>query len=187
MASMGLPVGLNFGLALAQRFGGVRIDPYGGYNFIVEIEGLLVGGFTSVSGLEGEIQTDTYAEGGVNGHVRHFPRSTTYPNLVLSHGLTDISTLWNWYYNVSRGVIERRNGTIMLLNRRSLPVMYWNFRNAMPVKWIGPTFDAGSNEVAVETIELVHEGLVKPLLGQVAGLGLAGAKLAGGDAAAEVG
>lgn len=180
MASTGFPIGYSFALGLANRLGGRRLDPYRGYNFAIEIEGLLVGGFSHVSGLEAEVETDTWAEGGVNSHVHHFPRATRYPNLVLSHGLTDISTLWNWYHNVSRGVVERRNGTIMLLDRRGLPAMYWNFRNAFPVKWKGPELDAGSSEVAVETIELVHEGLVKPMLGQVAGAGLAAAKLATG-------
>jgi phage tail-like protein len=179
MASSGFPIGYSFGLGLANRLGGARMDPYRGYNFAVEIEGLLVGGFSRVSGLEARIEVDTYAEGGVNDHVRAFPRATKFPNLVLSHGLTDISTLWNWYFDVSRGIIDRRNGTIMLLDRRGLPAMYWNFRNALPVRWKGPSFDAGSDKVAVETIELVHEGLVKPLLGQVAGAALGAAKLAG--------
>lgn len=179
MASTGFPIGYNFALALANRLGGARLDPYHGYNFAIEIEGLLVGGFSHVTGLAAEVEVDSYREGGVNDHVHRFPRTTQYPNLVLSHGLTDLSTMWNWHYNVTRGVVERRNGTIMLLDGRGLPAMYWNFRNAFPVKWSGPEFDAGSNEVAVESIELVHDGLVKPLLGQVAGVGLGVAKLAG--------
>jgi phage tail-like protein len=179
MVSSGFPVGYSFALGLANRLGGARMDPYRGYNFAVEIEGLLVGGFTEVSGLEAKIRVDTWAEGGVNDHVHTFARATRWPNLVLSHGLTDVSTLWNWCYDVSRGVIQRRNGTIMLLDRRGMPAMYWNFRNAFPVRWEGPTFDASSSEVAVERIELVHEGLVKPLLSQVAGGALGAAKLAG--------
>ena len=179
MSSSGFPIGYNFAFMLGNHFGNVRLDPYQRFNFVVEIEGLLVGGFSQVSGLEGEIEVDTHAEGGVNDFAHAFPRRTSYSNLVLSHGLTDIGTLWNWYYNVTQGIIERKNGTIMLLNRHQYPVMYWNFRNALPVKWSGPEFDASSSDAAVESIELVHQGLVKPLLSQVAGLGLGAAQMAG--------
>ncbi len=179
MSFGGIPVGLSFASLLGSRFGNVRLDPYQSFNFVVEIEGLLVGGFTQVSGLEGEVEVDTHEEGGVNDFVHSFPRRTSYSNLVLSHGLTDISTLWNWYYNVTQGIVERKNGTIMLLDRQQYPVMYWNFRNAFPVKWSGPEFDAGSNDAAVESIELVHEGLVKPEFGQLAALGRGVAQLAG--------
>ncbi|MEZ4660552.1 MAG: phage tail protein [Caldilineaceae bacterium] len=179
MSSSGLPIGYSFATLLANRFGQRRLDPYQSFNFVVEIEGLLVGGFTQVGGLEGEVGVDTHEEGGVNDFVHSFPGRASYSNLILTHGLTDISTLWNWYYNVTQGIVERKNGTIMLLDRQQYPVMYWNFRNAFPVKWTGPTFDASSSDAAVESIELVHEGLVKPLLGQLGSLGRGVAQLAG--------
>jgi phage tail-like protein len=149
------------------------------FNFAVEIEGLLVGGFTEVSGLDSEIEMEEYREGGVNTFVHHLPRQTVPAHLAFKKGLTDISSLWNWYHNTSQGIIERKNGTIMLLDRKQIPVMWWNFRNALPVKWSGPEFDASSEQVAFEAIELVHEGLTKPLLGQAAGLLRAGLHMAG--------
>ncbi len=140
--------------------------PYQTFNFAVEIEGLLVGGFSAVSGLDSEVEVEEYREGGVNGFVHKLPVRTSYPNLVLSHGLTSVDTLWNWYYNTTLGAIQRRNGTIMLLDSRQFPVMWWNFRNALPVRWAGPDFTATSDEVAIESLELAHEGLTRPLLGQ---------------------
>jgi phage tail-like protein len=140
--------------------------PYQTFNFAVEIEGLLVGGFSAVSGLDSQVEVEEYREGGVNGFVHQLPVRTSYSNLVLSHGLTSVDTLWNWYYNTTQGMIQRRNGTIMLLDTRQLPVMWWNFRNALPVRWSGPTFTATSDEVAVESLELAHQGLTRPLLGQ---------------------
>lgn len=141
----------------------LRDDPYMAFNFVVEIEGLLVGGFSEVSGLESEIAVEDYQEGGLNNYVHKLPGPAKYPNLVLIHGLTDIDSLWNWYHEVSRGIIQRKNGTIMLLNRRRAPAMWWNFRQAYPVKWVGPKFNASSaTEVAVEQVELVHQGLSKP-------------------------
>ena len=155
------------------------MTPYQTFNFAVEIEGLLVGGFSEVSGLEGTVEVEEYREGGVNGFVHKLPVRTTHANLVLSRGLTSVSTLWNWYYNTTLGSIQRRNGTIMLLDARQLPVMWWNFRHALPVRWTGPAFTATSDEVAVESLELAHEGLIRPLLGQAVALTGDLARLAG--------
>lgn len=181
MMSTGVPLGLSWlPAAVGNWVPGVRpLEPFTTFNFAVEIEGLLVGGFSEVSGLESEVRTEEYWEGGVNGYVHKLPGATTYSNLQLKHGLTAISTLWNWYYNTTRGAVQRKNGTIMLLNPRQIPVMWWNFRNALPVRWSGPTFDAASDAVGVEAIELVHEGLSKPLLGQVAALAQGGVQMAG--------
>jgi phage tail-like protein len=156
------------------------MPPHPTFNFAVEIEGLLVGGFTEVSGLESDIEVEEYREGGVNGFVHRLPGRTSYSNLVLTHGLTGISTLWDWYYGTTQGVIRRKNGTIMLLNPQQIPVMWWNFRNGLPVRWTGPTFNAASDEVGVEALELVHEGLTKPLLGQAAALAHGVAGMVGG-------
>ncbi|HUL12171.1 MAG TPA: phage tail protein [Methylococcaceae bacterium] len=181
MSASGIPLGLSWAPAAVSNWvPGVRaLDPYIAFNFAIEIEGLLVGGFTEVSGLESEIEMEEYQEGGVNNYVHHLPRQTKPAHLVFKKGLTDISTLWNWYDNTSQGIIQRKNGTIMLLDRKQIPVMWWNFRNALPVKWTGPDFDSGSDQVAFESIELVHEGLTKPLLGQAAALLRGGLHMAG--------
>lgn len=145
----------------------VRLDPYMAYNFVVELGGLIVGGFTEVSGLSSEVKLESYQEGGVNGYVHQFLSHVEYPNLVLSRGITDLDMLWNWYWLTTQGRPLLINGTIMLLDNQRLPVMWWNFKDAYPVKWEGPQFDANSGEqIGVERIELVHRGLVKPVLSQ---------------------
>ena len=157
-------LGLNAAFAAGTNMLGVRSDPYMAYNFVVEIEGLITGGFTEVTGLESEIELESYQEGGMNGYIHQFPRRTRYPNLVLSHGLTDIDSLWRWYKAATAGNIQLKNGTIMLLNRQQIPMMWWNFKNAYPVKWVGPQFNASNTAaVAVERLELVHQGIDKPL------------------------
>jgi phage tail-like protein len=162
---------MSWGPAALSAWAGVPpLPPYLTFNFAVELEGLLVGGFTEVTGLESTIEVEEFREGGVNGYTRKLPGRTSYANLVLRHGLTGVGTLWEWYHHTTEGSIQRRNGTIMLLDVRQIPVMWWNFRNALPVRWIGPTFSATSDEVGVEALELAHEGLVKPLLGQAAAL-----------------
>lgn len=140
----------------------VRLDPYMGYNFLVEIGGILGGGFTTVSGLESQVELESYQEGGVNGFVHQFPGQVTYPNLILTHGVTDLDLMWDWYWLTTQGRPLLLSGTIMLLNNRRLPVMWWNFQGAYPVRWEGPSFDAGNaTQVAVEKIELVHRGITK--------------------------
>lgn len=171
---------LSTAFALTTNLTGIRLDPYMAFNFLVEIEGLLVGGFSDVSGLESSITVETYREGGLNGYEHKLPGPTTYQNLVLTHGLTDIGTLWNWYHNVTRGIIKRKNGTIMLLDRQHIPVMWWDFLGAYPVKWVGPQLHASdATGVAVEQIELVHQGLNKPVANQLVAGVRAGLQLGG--------
>jgi phage tail-like protein len=169
MRSTGIPLGLSWGPAALAWAGVPPLPPYLTFNFAIEIEGLLVGGFTEVNGLEGTIEVEEYREGGVNGYAHKLPGKSSYANLTLRHGLTGIGTLWDWYHHTTEGAIYRRNGTIMLLDPRQIPIMWWNFRNALPVRWTGPTFNATSGEVSVEELELAHEGLTKPLPSQALG------------------
>ena len=171
---------LSTAFSLATGLTGRRLDPYMAFNFVVEIEGLLVGGFTEVSGLDGEIEVTSYREGGLNRFEHKLAGPVISSNLMLAHGLTDIDTLWNWYDNVSKGIIRRKNGTILLLDRRQIPAVSWDFRNAYPVKWSGPQLNSGNaTEVAVERVELVHEGLRKSLAGKALAAVGAGLKLGG--------
>lgn len=156
-------LGLNAAFSAASNLLGIRLDPYMAFNFLVEIEGLLVGGFSEVTGLEIETEVENYREGGLNDYVHKLAGPTNYPsNLILKHGLIDIETLWSWHQDVTQGIIERKNGTIYLLDQQQLPAMWWDFREAYPVKWLGPQLRADANAVAIETVELVHRGIVKP-------------------------
>lgn len=141
------------------------------YNFAVEVEGLVVGGFSEVSGLESTIEVEDVREGGVNGYVHRIAGPAGYGNLTLSRGLATTTSLWAWYTACAQGHVQRKNGTVILLDTAHVPVMWWNFRNALPVRWTGPSFSATSDQVGVEAIELAHEGLSTPVLGQGAGGG----------------
>lgn len=159
-----IPLGVNAAFALS----GVRLDPYLGYNFLVEVDGLLVGGFREVRGLEASVEIKEYAEGGENGYLHKLPGETRYPNLTLSRGLTDLDTLWVWFNDVASGIIVRRNLSILLLDQQRIPAMWWDVRDALPVKWSGPQLNAaGGSEVATESIELVHRGITKPTASRV--------------------
>ena len=157
----------------------VRLDPYLPYNFLVELGGLIVGGFSEVTGLSSEVQLESYQEGGVNGYAHEFLGAVKYPHLVLSRGITDLDILWDWYSLTTQGRPLLLNGTIMLLDNQRLPVMWWNFTDAYPVKWEGPQFNANNtDQVGIETIELVHRGLIKPLASQALSATRAGTAIA---------
>lgn len=174
----GMPsLGLNAAFSLATNLLGERADPYQSFNFLVEIEGILAGGFSECTGLQVETEIERRREGGLNDYEHCFIGATKYPPLMLKHGLTQIPGLWNWHQSVVQGInhpsgFERHNGTIYLLDKKKIPVMWWNFKEAFPTKWTGPEFRAESNSVAFESVELVHRGLSKPTLGGlIAGIG----------------
>lgn len=170
-------IGLNAAFAALAGALGVRADPYEAFNFLVEIEGVLTGGFSECSGLQIETETFDYREGGLNDYVHRFAGPTKYPSLILRHGLTQIDGLWNWHQDVIQGKISRKNGTIYLLDRMRIPVIYWNFNDAFPVKYTGPDFRADTASVAFEAVELSHRGLSRPSMGGL--LGAAGSAIAG--------
>jgi phage tail-like protein len=165
-------LGLNAAFSLVTNLLGVRLDPYQVFNFMVEIEGILAGGFSECSGLAVETEYLDYREGGVNEYVHRLPGPTKYPPLVLKHGLTQIDGLWTWHQEVVHGNVQRRNGTIYLLDQQRIPVMWWDFKEAYPVKYTGPDFRADSGAVAFESVELAHRGLSRPTIGDLfAGVG----------------
>jgi phage tail-like protein len=136
-----------------------RHDPYSGFRFLVEVEGLLVGGFTEVTGLQAEIDVEEYREGGDNDRVRSLPKSTKYPRLVLKRGVTDADILWKWQTRIREGRIERHTVHIILLDEDRSRKWDWRCIDAYPVKWSGPDLKADGGAIAVESLELVHEGI----------------------------
>ena len=140
---------------------GERVDPYLSFRFLVEIEGLVVGGFSEVSGLQAETQVEDYREGGVNDFIHRLPKETRYPNLTLKRGITDSDVLWKWHQDVINGKIARKSGYIILLDSEGNEKWRWNFIDAYPAKWVGPDLRADSNTVAFEAVELVHNGIKK--------------------------
>jgi phage tail-like protein len=144
---------------------GERVDPFRNYNFIVEIDGIAQAGFQEVSGgLSSEIDVTEYREGGFSpaehgSTVRKLPGMTKYSNITLKWGLTDSRELYDWHRDVVKGKIERKNGSIVLLDTEGNEAVRWNFANGWPSKWTGSDFNAKSSDVAIETLEIAHEGI----------------------------
>lgn len=135
-----------------------RNDPYKAFNFRVELEGIASAEFSEVTGLESETAVVEYRTGG-DRVTRKLPGLTKYANIVLKRGITKNPELWNWRKSVLDGQVERKNGSIIALDDDGTEVVRWNFRNGWICKWEGPAFNAKSNEIAIETIEIAHEGL----------------------------
>ena len=138
---------------------GNRNDPYRGFNFIVEIDGIAVAGFQECSGLDTAQDPVEYREGNEGLTVRKLTTLVKYSNITLKKGITDDTSLWDWRKNIMAGNDDRKNGSIILLDTTGTERRRWNFREGWPTKWTGPTFNATGSEVAVETLEIAHEGI----------------------------
>jgi phage tail-like protein len=136
-----------------------RDDPYGAFSFLVEIDGIDVAAFSEASGLESTVEVIEYRNGSDDTTVRKLPGLTKYTNVVLKRGLTSDLSLWRWYRAVRDGRIERRPMTVKLLDEAREPALRFLCREAWPCRWSGPTFDATRSAVAIETLEICHEGI----------------------------
>jgi len=150
--------------------------PVGNYNFFVRLldaaSALVTGvgsaigldaspdaGFSECRGLEGTLETQDWSEGGRNDAVLRFPTRMTWSNLTLQRGSGLSSDMWDWYFSYAQGRGKRRNGLIMLVDDDREPVVVWGFKRGLPVKWTGPTLSGSGSEVAIESLEIAHEGL----------------------------
>ena len=138
---------------------GERQDPYRNFNFLIEIQGITQARFSEVNGLDSETEIFSYKEGGVNEFIHKLPSQTQHSNIVLKKGITDSDQLWQWRKKATSGKIERKSGSIVLLNEAREEKMRWNFKEGWPSKWIGPDLRADGNEVAIETLEIAHQGI----------------------------
>lgn len=138
---------------------GSRVDPFVNFNFLVEIDGIVRGAFSEVTGLDATIDVVEYREGGRNTTPIKLAGMNKYSNITLKWGMTTDTELYDWHRQAVLGNVERRTGSIIVLDRQANEVARRNFINAWPTKYTAPSLNAESAEVAVETLEIVHEGL----------------------------
>ena len=151
-----------------------RADPLGNFNFYLSLvdgsdfagtllnaaKQFFVNGFSECTGIDATIEMLEYREGGVNDFVHKFPTRATFANLTLRRGILQRDhDLWQWHRDFVEGHGRRRDGLIFLLNEARQPAKIWKFARGLPVKWIGPALNATQSAVAVEAIEIAHEGL----------------------------
>ncbi len=138
-----------------------RNDPYRVYNFKGELDGIVRAAFRECSAIDSSQDPIEYREGTDSLTARKLHGLVKYANITLKWGITADDELWQWRQQIMSGNDERKNGSIVLLDDLGEEKVRWNFINAWPSKWTAPALNATGNEVAIETLELVHEGLEK--------------------------
>ena len=138
---------------------GQRKDPFSAFNFQVQIDGVTVAGFSECSGLVAETEIIDYRNGDEDITRRRLPGLKKFNNLVFKRGFTNSKELWTWRKTVMDGKTQRQAGSIVLLDEARQPALRWNFSEGWPAKLEGPTLNAGTSANAIETLEIVHEGL----------------------------
>ena len=136
-------------------------------SFLFEVDGVQIGHFSEVSGLQVEVGVETLEEGGENGFVHKFPGRMTWPNVVFKRGLTKSNSLFAWL-NHSSGEgfagkgnkLKRSTAAVTLVSGKGTRLRSWEFEGAFPVRWSGPTFAAGSTDGATDELEIAHHGFV---------------------------
>jgi phage tail-like protein len=153
----------------------LRIDPLSTFNFYItlidssNVAGTLisaalnyfVAGFSECSGIDASIEVIDFKEGGVNDYVHKLATRTSFSNLTLKHGVIFLSDdLWTWHNGWVQGNGKRKDGLIVLLDESRSPAKVWKFKRGIPSKWVGPSLNAAQSNVAIESLEIAHEGLV---------------------------
>ena len=138
-----------------------RVDPYKNYRFLVEIDGIVQGGFSECSGFGSEVEVVEYREGGDDATVRKLRGKASYPDISLKWGIADSRELYDWHATAVNGQIERKNGSIILLDDTGQEKIRWNFFNAWASKYEAPSLDAKGSDVAIDTLTLCCERLAR--------------------------
>lgn len=190
--------GFNFNVFMFDTEGGLLSENTG--EVLSSLGGLamgvgkkfLFGSFKEVNGLNAEIEIEEYHEGGNNTRHLRFTKWGRFPNLVLRRGVTPNTDLWDWGYQVLYGSSApvRKSGIILLNDRGGgiagamgrptglnlpvldlTPIALWYFRGGLPERLQGPNLDAAQNEIAIETLEISHQGLMRIGPGMIPGAG----------------
>lgn len=138
--------------------------------FYVEIGGSVSASFSECSGLDVQVEKETYFEGGVNNQQRIFLKQTKFSDITLKRGMTDDLAFWEWLkmvfqLNQAAGTSQgssgslRRNITILVFNQAGETMQAWTLIGAVPIGWKTPSLQADSNSVAIEELTLTFEGV----------------------------
>jgi phage tail-like protein len=137
-------------------------DPLIGAWFSIEFQGQVTGAFRECTGLGSENEVVEYKASGQKGElvIKKVPGRLKWNNITLKRGITDSMDMWQWRKLIEQGNVTsaRKNGTITMYSTDGKAIAKWNFINAWPSKITGPGVNAGENAVAIEELELTHEG-----------------------------
>lgn len=139
-------------------------SPYSG-RFLFEVDGVEIGTFTEVTGLELDVGVEEVEEGGQNHFVHKLPGRMSWPHLVLKRGMTKGDQLFSWVQEASGdgfagkgSKLERKSAAVTLVSDKGERLRAWELTGAFPVRWRGPSFVASSSDLASEELEIAHHG-----------------------------
>jgi phage tail-like protein len=122
------------------------------------------GAFQEVTGLGAQLEVVSYAEGGRNDSVHQLPLRHSWNRITLKRGVVRDRLLWTWYQTgLNDSLGARRDGAVIVLDGAGRPAMAWAFHGGLAAKWTGPDLHAEQNAVAIESMEIAHEGLTNVL------------------------
>ncbi|MCX7746443.1 MAG: phage tail protein [Clostridia bacterium] len=135
--------------------------PFVTHRFLVEIDGIPIGAFSEVSGLEINAEMGEYQEGGRSAGSYHYIKKIKYSNIILKRGMSKDNYLWDWYKKILEGNMVKKDMAIILLSSGYQTALKgWTITKAFPVKWSGSPLSAGKGDVMIETLELAHSGIL---------------------------
>jgi phage tail-like protein len=139
-------------------------EPYSA-TFKVKVDGVTIGRFEKVSGLEFTIDSEEVTEGGENGFVHKLPGRMRWPNIVMSRGVTQSDLFFDWAregsgekFEAFGNELDRFTVAITMTNRLGKELRTWELEGAFPVRWTGPSFSASDESPLTEEIEIAHHG-----------------------------
>jgi len=137
-----------------------RKDPYRQFRFRVEIDGISQAGFSECSFADTTTDAVEYREGDEIPTARKLSGLTKFGNITLKWGITDTMEIYNWRQQIIDTGAEgaRKNMSIILVDEAGSDKARWDITRAWPTKYDPPDFSAKGNEVAIETLEIIHEG-----------------------------
>ncbi len=134
-------------------------------NFLFEVDGVEIGHFVEVTGLELTVSTQEYVEGGQNQYVHRFPGVIRWPNLVFRRGLVNSDALFGWVARSSgegfagnQNTLNRSTGAVTVVDHRGQRLRSWELEGVFAVAWAGPRLSVDVSEALVETLEVAHNG-----------------------------
>jgi len=136
--------------------------------FAVEVDSRIMATFSECSGLSATVKVESWNEGGRNDRPRKLPGQADFGNITLKHGISEDTSLYDWFKEAAmllgqtrRRANLRRELSIILMTPDYEELTRWNFLDAFPVRWSGPSLSATQNAASIEEIELAHEGLLE--------------------------
>lgn len=138
-------------------------DPLAGFHYAIEIQGAVTGFFTECAGLGSEHEIIEHKVVDTKGKemIQKIPGRMKWENISLKRGITDNMDIWKWRKQVEDGKVNeaRKSGSIVMLDQNLSEVARWNFERGWPSKVSGPSLKSNANEIGIEDLTIVHEGL----------------------------